>query len=75
MIGPKVGPFNGPIDQMENASARYSSVVISLNVPGELAIIALPAMAPKKRTTTTSANDVASPHGMINTVNRNMLTM
>ena len=60
---------------MEKASARYSSVVISLNVPGELAIIALPAIAPKKRTTTTSAKDVASPHGMINTVNRNMLTM
>ena len=75
MIGPKVGPFNGPIDQMEKANARYSSVVISLSVPGELAIMALPAIAPKKRTTTTSANDVASPHGMINITNRNMLTM
>ena len=70
-----MGPFRGPIDQIENANARYSSVVISARVPGELAIIALPAIAPKKRTTTTSGRDVASPQGIIKTVKRNMLTM
>ena len=75
IIGPNVGPFRGPIDQIENANARYSSVVISASVPGELAIIALPAIAPKKRTTTTSGNDDASPQGIIRTVKRNMLTM
>lgn len=63
------------MDQIENANARYSSVVISASVPGELAIIALPAIAPKKRTTTTSGKDDASPQGMIRTMKRNMLTM
>ena len=63
------------MDQMENANARYSSVVISAIVPGELAIIALPAIAPKKRTTTTSGKDDASPHGIIKIVKSNMLTM
>ena len=63
------------MDQIENANARYSSVVISASVPGELAIIALPAKAPKKRTTTTSGKDVASPQGIIKIVKSNMLTM
>ena len=63
------------MDQMENANARYSSVVISAIVPGELAIIALPAIAPKKRTTTTSGKDDASPQGIIKIVKSNMLTM
>lgn len=73
IIGPKVGPLSGPMDQIEKAKARYSSVTISLTVPGELAIIALPATAPKNRTTITSGKDVASPQGMIRTVKRNML--
>ena len=63
------------MDQIENANARYSSVVISARVPGELAIIALPAIAPKKRTITTSGKDDASPQGMIKIVNSSMLTM
>ena len=63
------------MDQTENANARYSSVVISASVPGELAIIALPAIAPKKRTITTSGKDDASPQGMIKIVNSSMLTM
>ena len=33
-------PFIGPILQTLNASARYSSVTISLTVPGALLIIA-----------------------------------
>lgn len=63
------------MDQIENANARYSSVVISASVPGELAIIALPAKAPKKRTINTSGKDVASPQGIIKIVKSNMLTI
>lgn len=72
-MGPKVGPLKGPIDHIEKANARYSSVTISLTVPGLLAIMADPANAPKKRTTTTSGKDVASPQGMMRTVKRDML--
>ena len=50
MIGPKVGPFKGPMAQMENANARYIGLAISLIVPGEMAIITAPKNAPKKRT-------------------------
>lgn len=75
MIGPKVGPFRGPMDHMEKARARYSSVTISLTDPGALAIIADPAKAPKKRTTKTSGRDVARPHGIMRSMKRSMLTM
>ena len=74
MIGPKVGPLKGPIDQIEKANARYSSLTMSLTVPGLLAIMADPASAPKKRTMTTSGKEVASPQGMTKTVKSNKLT-
>ena len=73
MMGPKVGPFSGPIDQMENPRARYFSVVISPTVPGELATMTLPARAPIKRTRMISIKDFAKPHGIIKTVKMNML--
>jgi hypothetical protein len=66
------GPFMGPIDHNENARARYSSVTMSLMVPGALAIMALPAIAPKKRTTKISGSEVAKPQGMMSTMKKNM---
>ena len=75
IIGPKVGPLNGPIDHMEKANARYSSLTMSFIEPGLLAIMALPAIAPKKRTTTTSGSEVASPQGMIRMVKSSRLAM
>jgi len=59
------GPFNGPIDQILNANARYSSETISPTVPGALAIMELPATAPKNLITMISAILVALAHGMI----------
>lgn len=70
---PKVGPFKGPIDHIEKNNARYSSVEMSPIVPGEFAIIAAPAIAPKKRTTMTSDSESPNPHGMMRIVNTSML--
>ena len=69
------GPFRGPMDQIENARARYSSVTMSEILPGALAIMALPARAPKKRTTRTSVKDVAKPQGMTSTMKKNIAIM
>lgn len=71
--GPNVGPLSGPKAHIENANARYSSVTMSLTEPGEFATIALPAIAAKNRTTTTSARDVASAQGIYKIVNMNMV--
>ena len=75
MSGPKVGPLSGPMAQMENARARYSGVAMSLMLPGEIASMAPPKNAPKKRTTINSAKEVARAHGMMRIVVMNMLTM
>lgn len=66
------GPFSGPRLQTEKANALCSSSTMSANVPGALAIIALPANAPINRTTRSSATDVASAAGIIRTSIRNM---
>lgn len=47
MIGPTTGPFNGPIAQILNASALYSSTTISLIDPGALDTRLAAAKAPK----------------------------
>ena len=66
-------PFRGPIDHIEKANARYSSLTMSLTEPGALAIMALPATAPRNRTTRTSAREVARPHGMMSNMKNSIL--
>ena len=58
------GPFRGPMDQILNANARYSSVTISPTVPGEFAMTELPATAPKNLKTMIWARLEALAHGM-----------
>lgn len=70
ITGPITGPFIGPILHMENAVARYLSLMTSPTVPGALAIIAAPNTAPKNLVTMMAWMFLASAQGRMRITNR-----
>lgn len=65
IIGPTTGPFKGPIAQILNANALYSSTTISLILPGALDTKLAAAKAPKNLGINSDSIFLANAQGRI----------